>query len=255
MKIFTLLMFFGGLALSHAADLSVALNGGVTLETFEADELLTFPRRWSAFRDAQVAQRIYRVTEEDGNRFLHAYAEKQGIQIGLSHVFQPRALPFLRWRWRATLLPPGGDERTEKSNDSAAGVYVLYDSRFLPRAMKYVWSTTLPVGTRATNPSYWRAKTVVLRTGPTDLGIWQQETVNLYQDYKDLFEAEPGEVLGIALITSADSTSSVAAADYDDFVLFPQSPLPSQDILSSSCGRVWRTQAVLPCLFHWSTPR
>jgi Protein of unknown function (DUF3047) len=237
MKILTLLALFCSPALLSAADLSDAFNRGVAVETFETDALLTFPQRWSAFRDAQAARNIYRVAEEDGNRFLRAYSEKQGIQIGMVHEFQPKAFPFLGWRWRATQLPPGGDERAEKTNDSAAGVYVLYGNRFMPRAVKYVWSTTLPVGTRTTNPSYWRAKTVVLRTGPAELGIWQQETVNLYQDYKDLFESEPGEVLGIALITSSDSTSSVAAADYDDFILFPQNPLPAQDI-SSSIGNL-----------------
>jgi Protein of unknown function (DUF3047) len=234
MKILILLTFFCGPALLSTATPSGAFNQGVPVETFETDGLLSFPQRWSALKDAQVAQGIYRVTEEDGNRFLRAHAEKQGIVIALTHAFQPKAFPFLGWRWRATQLPPGGDERVEKTNDSAAGVYILYGSRLMPRAVKYVWSTTLPVGTRTTNPSYWRAKTVVLRTGPAELGLWQQETVNLYQDYKDLFESEPGEVLGIALITSSDSTSSAAAADYDDFVLFPQNPLTAQDILNST---------------------
>jgi len=195
---------------------------------------LAFPQRWNALTNAQVAQEIYRVAEEDGNHFLRTHAEKQGIMITLPHTFQPKALPFLGWRWRVTLLPSGGDESAKKTNDSAAGVYVLYDSRFMPRAVKYVWSTTVPVGTRVTNPNYWRAKIVVLRTGSTELGIWQQETVNLYQDYKDLFGSEPGEVLGIALITSSDSTRSVAAADYDDFVLFSQNPLPVQDVPSTA---------------------
>lgn len=234
MKILTLLALLCSPALLYAADLSGVSNRGVAVETFETDPLLAFPQGWSAFRDAQAAQGIYQVAEEDGNRFLRAHAEKQGIQIGLSLEFQPQAFPFLRWRWRATQLPPGGDERAARTNDSAAGVYVLYGSRMMPRVVKYVWSTTLPVGTRATNPSYWRGKTVVLRTGPAELGRWEQETVNLYQDYKDLFESEPGEVLGIALITSSDSTSSVAAADYDDFVLFPQNPFSTQDIPSSS---------------------
>ncbi len=234
MKILTLLALFCSPALLYAADLSGVSNRGVAVETFETDTLLAFPQGWSALKDAQEARGIYRVAEEDGNRFLRAHAEKQGIMIALSHAFQLKAFPFLRWRWRATQLPPGGDERAKRTNDSAAGVYVLYGSRIMPRAVKYVWSTTLPVGTRATNPSYWRAKTIVLRTGPAELGMWEQETVNLYQDYKDLFESEPGEVLGIALITSSDSTSSVAAADYDDFVLFPQNPFSTQDIPSSS---------------------
>src|SRR5712691_9229668 len=234
MKILILLMFFCGPALLYAADPSVAFDRGVPVETFETDGLLSFPQRWSALKDAQVAQGIYRVTEEDGNRFLRAHAEKQGIMIFLARAFQPKTFPFLRWRWRATQLPSGGDESAKKTNDSAAGVYVLYDSRFMPRAVKYVWSTTVPVGTRVTNPNYWRAKIVVLRTGSTELGIWQQETVNLYQDYKELFESEPGEVLGIALITSSDSTRSVAAADYDDFVLFPQNPVLVHDVPSAA---------------------
>ena len=233
MKLLTLLMLFCGSAPLSVADLSAVFNRGVAVETFEADAVLAFPQGWSAFRDAQMAQGIYQVAEEDGNRFLRARAEKQGIQIGLSHKFQPKAFPFLRWRWRATQLPPGGDERAERTNDSAAGVYVLYGSRMMPRAVKYVWSTTLPVGTRATNPSYWRAKTIVLRTGSAELGVWEQETVNLYQDYKELFASEPGEVFGIALITSSDSTSSVAAADYDDFVLFPENPVLAQDVPSA----------------------
>jgi Protein of unknown function (DUF3047) len=216
--------------LLHTAVPSLTVHQGVTLETFEADALRAFPQRWNAIKDAQVAQGIYLVAEEDGNRFLRAFSEKQGILIGLSHAFQPKALPFLRWRWRVTQLPSGGDERTAHTNDSAAGVYVIYDNRFMPRAVKYVWSTTLPVGMRVTNPGYWRARTVVLRTGPTELGTWQQETVNLYQDYKELFGAEPGEVQGIGVITSSDSTSSVAAADYDDFILLREESSPVQDL-------------------------
>jgi len=52
----------------------------------------------------------------------------------------------------------------------------------LPRALKYVWSTTQPVGTRITNPGYWRAKTIVLRSGAAQLRTWQTETVNIYHD-------------------------------------------------------------------------
>lgn len=231
MKTLLLLACVNTSPLLHAVDLSLTVHQGVTLETFEADTLRAFPQRWNALKDAQVAQGIYLVDEEDGNRFLRAFSEKQGILISLSHTFQPKTLPFLRWRWRVTQLPSGGDERTAHTNDSAAGVYVIYDNRVMPRAVKYVWSTTLPVGTRVTNPGYWRARTIVLRTGPTKLGTWQQETVNLYQDYKELFGTEPGEVQGIGLITSSDSTSSVAAADYDDFILLQEDSSPVQDLL------------------------
>jgi hypothetical protein len=98
----------------------------------------------------------------------------------------------------------------------------VYDNRYLPRVIKYMWSASVPVGTRVTNPGYWRGQTIVLRSGPSGLGVWHQETINLYQDYRLMFGEEPGDVQGIAINISADSTGTVAAADYDDFVLLPE---------------------------------
>jgi hypothetical protein len=117
--------------------------------------------------------------------------------------------------------PERQHERTAATYYSAAGVYVIFDSRIVPRIIKYVWSATLPVWSRVPIPFYSRGKTIVLQSGTSALGQWQQETVNFYQDYKDCFAREPGEVLGIGLLANADLTKSEAAADYDDFVLLP----------------------------------
>jgi hypothetical protein len=156
---------------------------------------------------------------EDGNQFLHAEANQQAIQIGLVQEFSPRDFPLVRWRWRVSQLPPGANEGERESHDSAAGVYVVFDNRLLPRVIKYVWSTTLPVGTCVQNPLYWQAKIIVLESGSAGLGQWRQEAVNVLQDYQRLFGQEPGRVQGIGLASSASFTKSRAVADYDDFVL------------------------------------
>ena len=70
-----------------------------------------------------------------------------------------------------------------------------------------------------TSPAYWRAKVIVLQSGPDQGNEWKMEAVNLYRDYKASFEAEPGKVQGIAILTDSDITKSVAEADYDDFTL------------------------------------
>ncbi len=201
----------------------------VPLESFEEYPPLTFPGQWKVWGDKDKARLIYRVMEESGNRFLHAYADHQAIQIGIVHVCQPREFPLLRWRWRVRQLPPSGDERCKETHDSAAGVYVFFDNQIFPRVIKYVWSATVPMGTRLQNPLYWRAKIVVLRSGPSGLGEWHQETVNFYQDYKELFGAEPGQVQGIGLMTSSSFTQSVAIADYDDFLLLTPEALPAEE--------------------------
>ena len=212
------------------ADGQVATTGRVLpLETFDEYQPASFPGQWKIRGDETDARVVYQIAEEGGNHFLHARAEKQDVQIGLSHVFQPKEFPLLRWRWRVDQLPSGGNERAAKTNDSAAAVYVIFDNWIMPRAIKYVWSATLPVGTHVDSPVYWRAKVVVLQSGSSGLGEWRQETVNFYQDYKDLFGAEPGEVQGIAVLTDADATASVAEADYDDFALLSVGALSAEE--------------------------
>ena len=194
-------------------------------ETFQQYPAGVFPSGWKVRGSEAAAQAVYHIAEEDGNRFLHAYANNQDVQIGLEHTFRPQDYPILRWRWRATKLPSGANERAKKTNDSAAAVYVIFDSRLVPRAIKYVWSSTLAIGSRFDSPVYWRAKVIVLQRGPAEPGEWRQETINFYQDYKDLFGFEPGEVRGIAVLSDSDTMTSVSEAAYDDFMLLPEKVL------------------------------
>jgi DUF3047 family protein len=193
------------------------------LDTFETDQPLTFPQNWQVRGNEEVARDVYQIAEENGNHFLHAHAEKQDVQIGLTRSFQTKEFPVLQWRWRVKQLPTGGNERATKTNDSAAGVYVVFDSTVVPRVLKYVWSSTLPVGTQLTSPVYWRCKVIVLESGPGQGNEWKTETVDVYRAYKNAFEAEPGEVQGIAVLTDSDATKSIADADYDDFALLTAS--------------------------------
>jgi DUF3047 family protein len=214
-----LLLFLCGTPLAHAAGETATENRRIPLANFDTDQPSAFPQRWKARGSEEIARAVYQVAEENGNRFLHARAEKQDVQIGITRSFRPKEFPVLQWRWRAKQLPAGGNEQATDTNDSAAGVYVVFDSTVIPRAIKYVWSSTLPVGTRLTSPVYWRSKTVVLESGPGQVNEWKLETVNFYSDYKELFGEEPGEVQGIAILTDSDRTKSVAEADYDDFTL------------------------------------
>lgn len=223
MKLVFFLVLVSVVRLAHASDQDAPSAPVVPLENFEQYPSHAFPQKWKVRGDEDEARMVYRVAEENGNRFLRAHAEKQSVQIGLSRTFPPQQFPVLQWRWRVRKLPAGADERELATNDSAAAVYVVFDSTIVPRAIKYVWSSTLPVGTRMNSPTYWRAKVVVLESGTAAAGEWRQETVNFYEDYKKLFGFEPSEVEGVALLTDSDTTATVAEADYDDFTLLTAS--------------------------------
>ena len=76
--------------------------------------------------------------------------------------------------------------------------------------INYIWSATLPIGTRFTNPLYGRGRVIVRRSASSQIGEWFHEI---------LFGEEPGKVQGIGILSSSDLTKGLAIADYDDFVL------------------------------------
>jgi len=96
---------------------------GHVLEDFEGYALHTFPPKWRVHNDE--ARKIYRIETENDNRFLHAHAEKQSVQIGLEHIFDASKQRRLHWRWRIHVRPPAVDERMPESHDAAAEVYVI----------------------------------------------------------------------------------------------------------------------------------
>src|SRR3977135_975237 len=104
-KTVILLAFLSASVFLGSPDVSATPSGMCPVETFEEYSLLTFPALWKVRGDQDEAQTIYRVMEEEGNHFLHAYANQQAIQIGLPQVFSPQEFPFLRWRWRVSQLP------------------------------------------------------------------------------------------------------------------------------------------------------
>ncbi len=218
-RVLVFLLCCGMPLLVHAEGETVPNDTRVSLANFDTDQPLTFPQNWKIRGDEEIARNVYTVVAENGNQYLRAYADDQDVQIGISRAFQPKEFPALQWRWRAKQLPTGANERVLKTNDSVAGVYVIFDSTIVPRAIKYVWSSSLPVGSRFTSPVYWRSRIVVLQSGLAQPNEWKLETVNFYHDYKALFGTEPSEVLGFAILTDSDVTNSIAEADYDDFAV------------------------------------
>ena len=61
-----------------------------------------------------------------------------------------------------------------------------------------------------------RVKMIVAASGRKDLGTWQEERVNLLEDYRRAFGEEPGALIGVAVMTDSDNTQSRAEAWYGE---------------------------------------
>ena len=188
----------------------------VTVDNFSKGKVGEFPPDWKPRKDA--GRDVYSIQDLDGLRFLRALARGLGIQAAKQYEWEPKVYPMLAWSWRPVEFPQGSDERQSKTNDSAVAVYAVFPhSPWSVKALKYIWSGVVPVGTRLSS-SAGLTQVVVLRNGADRKGQWMEERVNVFEDYKKFFdETETPKASGIAVLTDADDTKSVAQGDYSNF--------------------------------------
>lgn len=209
------------LAISRESD--VEYKNVLTIEDFtNVDNVKELPPGWHASRKDRS---MFNIISERDDFFVRLNVKNKCTSFGKPVTFSTDSLPFLKWKWRVIALPEGGCENKRGKNDSGAGVYVIFKGAFkLNKIIKYVWSSTLPVGTIVASPYNNNTKIVVLQSGKEHMGEWVNQTVNIRMDFTRLFKYEPPVVVGIAILTDSDNTSSSAIADYDDFQALMQAP-------------------------------
>ena len=184
--------------------------------TFDGYEIGKPPPGWGS-RNGKIGD-AYSIQEEGGKKFLHADARGRAIQIGFENKWSLKEYPVLEWQWRALILPDKGDELKKETNDSVLGLYVVFGRQPFVKAIKYIWSTTLPMGLTLESPYSSRTKMIVLESGEALQGKWVSERRDVLADYRTLFESKDGTPVarGIAILTDADDTASRACGDYGD---------------------------------------
>ena len=200
----------------------------IVLEDFASTPLDSLPRGWRWRSKDNDKPKLYAVREANGRRYLAAQDTGHSVVLMKRFHWDPRQYPIMTWCWRADALPPGGDERYTETNDSAAGVHVIFSRNWIgiPRQIKYVWSTTLAPGTVSRRKGIARPWFVVLQSGSEKLGQWIQEWVDLEKDHERILSSKlPKKTIGIALLTDANSTRGYAAAAYADFRVWPRAAL------------------------------
>jgi len=200
-RILVLGIFVGGLMFKLMVP-SVGLTEGnsrspasdsLILEDFRQPDENGFPQGWDAQRSKVSAKETYRIREEDQLAYLEAKGANQRVytkQIS----WNPQTHPVLTWRWRLRSVP--------EDSEFIAAVYpsLDVDFMFIPVNTKYVWSLKKKVGT-VIEGGIFSSTEMVIRSGAEPIGEWVEETINVYEDFKQIHQHEPApKAWGISLL-------------------------------------------------------
>ena len=200
------------------------------------------PVGWHFYRIAPYKKNtVYRLENYQGRTVLSANSKTSAS--GLAIKLRPRQTQnlWLKWEWKAITSIPEADNTERYHDDAPLRILVAFDGNKSKLALKekmafemaslisgqempyatimYIWSGKSPVNSVLDNAHTSRIKMIVVDSGWEGLGDWRKHEQDLATDYKRAYGENPGEVIGIALLTDTDNTKSETRALYGDIEL------------------------------------
>jgi hypothetical protein len=165
----------------------------------------------------------YTLGEAAGKTCIKAVSNKSASTLIYEKELSFSRNPFVIWNWKAGAFPlREGEEALDKKKDFdfVAQFYVVFASRFFlnAKAIQYVWTETVPVGTVKSSPYTKNVKILVLESGLSE--EWKREERDIRKDFRELFGEELNrDVAAIAFMTDSDSTGTSAEAYWGDITI------------------------------------
>jgi len=188
----------------------------------------------------------YAIAEVDGVVGLAAEGVEGGSGMWRKIRVDPLRNPLLEWRWRVPQPEPGSPPLTVTARASplarlSVGFHgdvdkLDFEDRVKLRMAKaltvhglpyasllYVWMVNQPVDTVIVSPHTARVRMIVVESGVQRAGQWITMRRNVAEDFRRAFEEEPGDIVGVGLMTDHGDDGSPRRTTYGD-ILFRSAP-------------------------------
>jgi hypothetical protein len=231
------------LSCSALVGVSVWAQSRATLEVarFSASEPgANLPEGWKPLTFKKIPRlTTYELVREGSHVVVKATSDSSASGLTKEVKIDPKVFPIVRWRWKVDNLLQKSDATRKEGDDYPARLYITfeYDSEKVSfskklkfkagqlvfgdipiGAISYVWETKAPVGAIIDNAYTEFVKMVVVESGPQKIGLWVDESRDIYEDYKSAFGEEPPMINGVAIMSDTDNTKERATAYYGDIV-------------------------------------
>lgn len=218
-------------------------EGGVVLEVgkFSASEPgARLPDGWKPLTFKKIPKLTTYELVRDGERVvIKASSDASASGLTKEVRIDPKEFPVVRWQWKVDNLLKTSDVTRKDGDDYPARLYITfeYDADKVSfgkklkykagqvlfgdipiGAINYVWERKAPVGAVIDNAYTDFVKMVVVESGPQKVGVWTDESRNIYEDYTKAFGEEPPLINGVAIMSDTDNTKERVTAYYGDIV-------------------------------------
>jgi hypothetical protein len=188
---------------------------------------------WTALPLSKLKKDTRYTVSTDGVLSAEADAAASMFAVPLKPAVTAR---HISWRWQTDTLIPGADNRDKSKEDAPLRIVLAFDGdretltdeekrklkwakrmsgRQAPYAtLMYVWSEQVPVETVIPSSHSKQVKMLVVASGKDGLGQWQTQKRDLRADYKRAFNADPGPLVGVGVMTDTDNTGAKALGRY-----------------------------------------
>ncbi len=179
------------------------------------------------------------IPDNSGGSVLRAESRASASGVIHKREFDVTQFPIVTWRWKVDNVYENADGETKDGDDYPIRIYVVfkYDPKrasvwerakyasakliygeYPPESsLNYVWASKEGGKQRFPNPFTDKAHMIVLRSGKSQVGTWQEERVNVLEDYRKAFGKEPPKEASIAIMNDSDNTGE-ASVSYVDFI-------------------------------------
>ena len=205
-KLFILYIFF----------INIALAEEKQVFEFTEDEFKTLEVRKVRGADSNTE---YSLGSNENGNFLKAVANNSASGLGKEIKIDLNKTPYLNITWKVEKDLKGIDERSKKSHDYAARVFVVKKTGATPlsnRAMNYVFSSNEEVNVSHPSPYTKKSIDYVLATTKENLNKWVTVKVNVKEHFKEFHDLDLDEINGVAIMADTDNSKLSSISYYQN---------------------------------------
>lgn len=181
----------------------------------------------------------YSIEISEDKSLLKAESSASASGILFKKSFNVFEYPKARWRWKVSNIYTKGNAWKKSGDDYPIRIYIIFEydpdkasfgkkikyglakkiyGEYPPdSSLNYIWANRQHQQHIITNTYAKEAQMIVLQAGEDNTGTWQEQEVNMLEDYRRAFKTDPPSTASIAIMSDSDNTGE-SAVSYVDYI-------------------------------------